>query len=125
MTPIDPTLPAAAPADSEAPVAPAGFAPGAPSAEAQFRAKATAAAIKFESFFINNLLHQMRAGTRELSGEDSVFKNRANSEMLDLADALVADQIAGQRAFGIADAILRQLLPPAAPENLRAPLNKS
>jgi len=33
-----------------------------------------------------------------------------------MADNLVADQIAGRRAFGVADAILRQLLPqPSAP----------
>jgi Rod binding domain-containing protein len=31
--------------------------------------------------------------------------------MLDMADNLVADQLAGKRAFGVADAILRQLLP--------------
>jgi flagellar protein FlgJ len=37
--------------------------------------------------------------------------------MQDMADNLLAGQIAGQRAFGIADAILRQLLP--------APLNKT
>jgi flagellar protein FlgJ len=37
--------------------------------------------------------------------------------MLDLADTMVADKMAGQRAFGIADAILRQLLPAAAVTN--------
>jgi flagellar protein FlgJ len=35
--------------------------------------------------------------------------------MLDMADNLVADQMAGKRAFGVADAILRQLLPPSKP----------
>ena len=48
---------------------------------------------------------------------------------------VLADKMAGQRAFGIADAILRQLLPAAgAPvaagsaaktDNIAAPLNKS
>jgi peptidoglycan hydrolase FlgJ len=33
--------------------------------------------------------------------------------MLEMADGLVADALSGQRAFGVADAILRQLLPPA------------
>jgi flagellar protein FlgJ len=33
--------------------------------------------------------------------------------MLDMADKLLAGHMAGQRAFGVADAILRQLLPPA------------
>ena len=61
------------------------------------------------------MLHQMRSGTRELSAEDSVFKNKVNQDMLDMADNLVADQMAGRRAFGVADVILRQLLPAAAP----------
>lgn len=80
-------------------------------ADSSYRAKATAAAIKFEAFFISHMLHQMRSGTRELAGEDSVFKDPVNSDMLDLADTMMADKMAGQRAFGIADAILRQLLP--------------
>ena len=79
----------------------------------KYRAKATEAAVKFESFFIGHMLHQMRSGTRELSAEDSVFKNKVNQDMLDMADNLVADQLAGRRAFGVADAILRQLLPAA------------
>jgi len=86
-------------------------------ADAHYKARATEAAIKFEGFFIAHMLHQMRAGTRELSAEDSVFKDPVNSDMLDMADTMVADKMAGQRAFGIADAILRQLLPaaPVAP----------
>ncbi|MBV6319705.1 rod-binding protein [Duganella violaceipulchra] len=89
----------------------------------KYRAKATEAAVKFESFFIGHMLHQMRAGTRALSSEDSVFKDKINEDMLDMADNLVADQLAGQRAFGVADAILRQLLPPAsAPLAMRASL---
>jgi flagellar protein FlgJ len=86
-----------------------------PRTDPRYVAKATKAALQFEGFFIAHMLHQMRAGTRELAGEDSVFKDRVNSDMLDMADTMVADQMAGQRAFGIADAILRQLLP--------APLN--
>lgn len=82
-----------------------------------YRAKATEAAVKFESFFIGHMLHQMRAGTRALAAEDSPSKSRINDDMLDMAHNLVADQMAGKRAFGVADAILRQLLPaqPAAP----------
>jgi flagellar protein FlgJ len=88
-----------------------------------YRAKATEAAIKFESFFIGHMLHQMRSGTRELAADDSVFKDKINEDMLDMADNLVADQLAGQRAFGVADVILRQLLPPAsAPQPLNTAL---
>jgi flagellar protein FlgJ len=77
--------------------------------------KATEAAIKFESFFIGETLRQMRRSTREMAGEDSIFKDRVNEDMLDLADGLVADAMASQRAFGIADMLLRQLLPQPAP----------
>jgi flagellar protein FlgJ len=35
--------------------------------------------------------------------------------MQDFADAQVADAMSGQHAFGIADVILRQLLPQPAP----------
>ena len=83
------------------------------SADAAYKAKATEAAVKFEGFFIAHMLHRMRAGTRELAAEDSAFKNSVNNDMLDMADTMLADQMAGQRAFGIADAILRQLLPAA------------
>jgi len=97
-----------------------------------YRAKATEAAVKFESFFIGHMLHQMRDGARALAAEDSPGKSRINDDMLDMADNLVADQIAGRRAFGVADAILRQLLPSpqAAPavnvadsQNPHPPLN--
>ncbi len=102
MTTFDPSLPR----------------PGAdnhPAADPVYAAKATKAAVEFESFFIANMLKQMRAGTREMAAEDSVFKDPVNRDMQEMADGMVATQMAGQRAFGIADAILRQLLP--------APLN--
>ena len=109
MHPLAPT--------SQAADTPDGAAPAVAPADPRYCAKATEAAIKFESFFIGHMLHQMRSGTRELAGEDSVFKDPVNSDMLDLADNLVADKMAGQRAFGIADAILRQLLPaPGGPK---------
>jgi flagellar protein FlgJ len=96
----------------------AGLAADLPAPAAQpdpvFMAKATEAAVKFESFFIGHRLHQMRSSTRELAGEDSIYHDSINSDMLEMADNQVADQMAGKRAFGIADAILRQLLPPAA-----------
>jgi flagellar protein FlgJ len=85
-------------------------------AAAAYHKKAAEAAVKFESFFIGHMLKQMRSSTKELSGDDSIYKDSVNSDMLDMADNLVADQMAHQRAFGVADAILRQLLPaPAAP----------
>jgi flagellar protein FlgJ len=85
--------------------------PAANSAETAYRDKATKAAIQFEGFFISQMLHQMRSGTQEMAGDESVFNDPVNKDMLDMADTMVADKMAGQRAFGIADAILRQLLP--------------
>jgi len=110
-TPLDAaSAPARADGEAEAPVAPNAR------QDAAYAAKATRAAVDFESFFISHMLHQMRSTTRELASEDSVFKDPVNSDMLDMADGLLAGQMAGRRAFGVADAILRQLLP--------APLNK-
>jgi len=94
-------------------VAPQAAQPG-DTVDPAYRAKATEAAVKFESFFIGHLLHQMRDGARALAAEDSPGKSRINDDMLDMADNLVADQMAGKRAFGVADAILRQLLPQQA-----------
>ena len=92
-------------------------------AAAHYRAKATEAAVKFESFFIGDMLHRMRTSTEALKDEER--KDSINRDMLDMADNLVADQMAGQRAFGVADAILRQLLPqgaPVAPHQPGAPM---
>ena len=73
--------------------------------------KATKAAVEFESFFIQNMLHQMRESAKTLAPEDSPMKDPVNSDMLEMADKLLSGHMAGQRAFGVADAILKQLLP--------------
>lgn len=78
---------------------------------ARYRAKTQAAAEKFEAFFIADMLKQMRRATRELADDDSASKNPINEDMLDVADGKLAEVLAGQHAFGVADAILRQLLP--------------
>lgn len=95
---------------------PTGDAPVAPAHDPAYVAKATKAAIEFESFFISHMLHQMRESTRTLAPEDSPSRNRVNQDMTDMVDNMLAGKLAGQRAFGVADAILKQLLP--------APLNK-
>ena len=82
--------------------------------EAQrLRARATEAAVKFEAFFIKQMMKQTRASTAALAADDSPLKNKVNEDMMDLADGLVADAMAGQRAFGIADLLLKQVLPAA------------
>jgi flagellar protein FlgJ len=99
---LNPLLPrAGAPLDAVTPAA----------AEEAHVAQATKAAVEFESFFISQMLKDMRATTREMADEDSVFKDKVNQDMQDMADGILAKQMAGQRAFGVADAILRQLLP--------------
>lgn len=86
--------------------------PAADSAElSRLRARATEAAVKFEAFFIKQMMKQMRASTAVLADEDSPLKKRVNEDMLELADGVVADAMAGQRAFGIADLMLKQVLP--------------
>jgi len=85
--------------------------------DAVYVAKATQAAVEFESFFISHMLHQMRESQRTIAPEDSATHDRVNQDMTDMVDNMLAGNLANQRAFGIADAILRQILP--------APLNKS
>jgi Rod binding domain-containing protein len=82
--------------------------------DAAYRARARAAAEKFEAFFITEMMRQMRRSASVLADEDSVFKKPVNRDMLELTDTLVADDLSGQHAFGIADVILRQLLPERA-----------
>lgn len=103
----------------EAAIRPAGESNG---VTPEYRAKVEAAAEKFEGFFISRMLHQMRQATREMADEDSIYNNRINQDMLDMADTRLADSLASQRAFGIADAILRQLLPPAVAPAAAVPL---
>lgn len=80
-------------------------------ADARLRQRATDAAVKFEAQFIRQMLGQMRSASRELASDDSPAKQRTHEQMADFADGLVADSLAGQRAFGIADLLLKQLLP--------------
>jgi flagellar protein FlgJ len=86
-------------------------APAADLPDPEYVKKATKAAVEFESFFIQNMLHQMRESAKTLAPEDSPTKDPVNSDMLDMADKLLSGHMAGQRAFGVADAILKQLLP--------------
>lgn len=111
---LDTNLPAAA-TTSEPAIAPA--------ADAHYVAKVRDAAEKFEGFFIAQMLRQMRESTRTMAGEDSVFNSRSAQEMLDMADLALADSLAGQRAFGIADVIVRQLLPQPTAAPLKTPVD--
>lgn len=108
----DATLAAGATRASDAPVRPAtGPDPVTSSADTQLRQRTIEAAVKFEGLFVSEMLKQMRRGSAPLAGPDALFKASEDNPLLAMADTLVADAMAGQRAFGIADAILRQLLP--------------
>lgn len=104
MNPVDFRSQVQAPAEDSAAPAPA---------DPLYAGKARSAAEKFESFFIADMLHQTRSTTRVLADEDSFYQNRVNQDMLDMADTVVADVMSHQHAFGIADAILKQVLPAA------------
>jgi len=104
-------------ADAQAANALPAVAPAADQPDPAYVAKATKAAVEFERFFISHMLKEMRSSTRAMAAEDSVFNNRVNQDMQDMADDVLAGNMAGNRAFGIADAILRQLVPNAKPGN--------
>jgi len=95
----------------DAAVLPAADRPAASAADPAYVAKATKAAVEFESFFISHMLHQMRESQRTIAPEDSPTKNKVNQDMTDMVDNMLAGNMANQRAFGVADAILKQLLP--------------
>jgi flagellar protein FlgJ len=111
IQPLQPALAAAQdPAvDTVAPAADA--APAQPAVDPAYVAKATKAAVEFESFFISHMLHEMRESQRLIAPDDSPTKDKVNQDMTDMVDNMLAGNMANQRAFGVADAILRQILP--------------
>ena len=113
LTPLKPLHGADQADGKDAPVAPAADAAASNPAAADpaYVAKATKAAVEFESFFISHMLHQMRESQRTLAPEDSPTRNKVNQDMTDMVDNMLAGHMATQRAFGVADAILKQLLP--------------
>lgn len=82
-----------------------------PAVDDRQRAQAEAAAEKFEGYFITEMLRQMRRSARAFAEADDSAAHRTNEDMLDLAYVQLGEVLASQRAFGIADLILRQLLP--------------
>lgn len=95
-----PLSPAFAAADA------AGASP-APAASAD--ARTIEAAVQFEGLFIARMFQAMRQAA-EAFGDPAADEQSA---LLDHACSLVADDIARQRAFGIADSLLAQLAAPS------------
>jgi flagellar protein FlgJ len=88
--------------------------PGEPASQVDdpaYRAKVTDAAVRFEGMFIAQMLNEMRKATAQINANDDSPKDEASAGMLDHANLLVADSLANQRAFGIADCIVAQMLP--------------
>lgn len=77
------------------------------------------AAVKFEAFFVAQMMEQMRKATAALADKDSALNDQVNQAPLAMADNAVADALSAQGAFGIADVLVRQmagsLLQDAAP----------
>jgi flagellar protein FlgJ len=84
---------------------------GEPPRDQATRQKIVQAAEGFEAMFIKEMLTQMRKATQTLAGPDSIFSNRINTDMLDMADSAIANQLAKGRSFGISEVLLRQLMP--------------
>lgn len=101
-------LSAAALPEAATPVAAAATAPDTDTVQ-----RLTAAAVKFESFFVAQMMKQMRQATAALADPGSAINQRVNDSTLAMAEQTVADGLAGQRAFGIADVLVRQILPAA------------
>ena len=69
----------------------------------------TQAAVKFEAFFVAQMMKQMRQATAALADKASALNDEVNQMPLAMADNAVADALSGQRAFGIADVLVRQM----------------
>jgi peptidoglycan hydrolase FlgJ len=107
------SLPLPERASAEQPIA--GAADGLDTSTPAYRTKVANAAEKFEGFFIEQILQQMRRSMREIDPDDGENAKRGENDMLAMADSMLADTLSHRRAFGIADAILRQLLPARSP----------
>ncbi|WP_459624920.1 hypothetical protein [Burkholderia sp. 3C] len=90
-----------------APAPPAGNA-----ADARERAALEHAAVQFEGMFIAQMLGAMRQATATLGAANGERDDTAGA-LLDHAYREVANGIATQRAFGIADTLIAQMLPAA------------
>ncbi|MFH5254438.1 flagellar biosynthesis protein FlgJ [Burkholderia semiarida] len=82
-------------------------------ADPEYRAKVEQTAVRFEGMFIAQLLGEMRKAAEHLKA-DNGFGDRSSEAILEHAHRTVAEAIAGQRAFGIADTLIAQLLPTQA-----------
>jgi flagellar protein FlgJ len=83
-----------------------------PAPAAAERAALEHAAVQFEGMFIAQMLGAMREATATLNAASGERDDTAGA-LLDHAYREVANGIATQRAFGIADTLIAQMLPAA------------
>jgi peptidoglycan hydrolase FlgJ len=79
--------------------------------DAKYREKLEQAAVQFESMFVAHMFSEMRKASETLNPDSANGGSKPGAGLLDHAYRLVADDIAQQRAFGIADAIVKQMAP--------------
>ncbi|EDU10466.1 putative mannosyl-glycoprotein endo-beta-N-acetylglucosamidase [Burkholderia pseudomallei 1655] len=99
-------------------MAPAARMPGLaaqPAANESDERKAAYAAEQFEALFASQLLREMRNAIREISPEGSMFRDAVGSGLMDMMDGAIAQALATQRAFGIADFVLARIMPGGDP----------
>lgn len=79
-----------------------------------------AVAQQFESMFVNLMLKSMRQATPQ----DGIFSSNENKMYTELMDQQLADKLTKQSSLGLADVMLRQLMPdtPATPISESAPI---
>ncbi|AIP65723.1 peptidoglycan hydrolase [Burkholderia thailandensis] len=91
-----------------------------PAADESDERKATYAAEQFEALLASQMLREMRNAIREISPEGSMFRDAIGSGLMDMMDGAIAQALATQRAFGIADFVLAQIAPAGAPAGAAA-----
>ncbi len=90
-----------------APIAPTGVgavAPGGTAGPAQSKDDLRSAAKAFEAIFLRQMIGTMRSA----SLAEDMFGNQATEQFRDMQDAKMADAMAGNSRFGIAELLLKQ-----------------
>lgn len=68
-----------------------------------------ASAVQFEAMFIQMMLKSMRSATEAVAGEGSLLNSKQQRFYQEMADGQMASELANDRTFGIADAMIRQM----------------
>lgn len=68
-----------------------------------------AAATQFEGMFIQMMLKSMRSASEAVAGDNSLMNSKQQRFYQEMADGQMASELAQDRAFGIADAMIRQM----------------